>query len=283
MNVLDEIMEYMDGSHRYENYVSAICPFHDDSRPSLLVYNDRYFCASCGAYGNTSYLLSKLSKIPVRQKQEAQKYYNPFSSWKLQYGRLGLILKTANAIIRQKPSKYLQNRCIDHQNQISLSMGFLDNWYTIPIRDINNKIIGAVARKGENSLSNSKYIIPFKQNPDLVYVPSWKNINTSNYFVLTFGIFDAISLYLCGIPSASTTTGKRIDPQALNTFKKRIYIWPDIKEESDAHKLAANLGWRGSVVSCQWPMGTKDVSDLFCLNRNYLLSAINKIKKAEGE
>jgi len=282
MNVLDEVMEYMDGSHRYENYVSALCPFHDDSRPSLLIYKDNYFCASCGAYGKTDYLLSTLSKIPVMRKREAQKFYNPFSTWIKTYARLGLTLKVANQVIRQKPSKYLQNRGIEHENQIRLSLGYLDNWYTIPIRDIKNRIIGAVARRGENNTASSKYIIPFRQDPNLLYVPSWNNIKKSNYLILTFGIFDAISLYLCGVPSASTTTGKRINPVALNHIKKRIYIWGDLKEESDAHRLAANLGWRGSVVSCQWPTNTKDVSDLFCLNKEYLITILNKIKNEEG-
>jgi DNA primase len=277
MSILDEIAEYMEQSHRYENYVSALCPFHDDSRPSLLIYDNNYFCASCGAYGKTSYLLSTVSKLPVRHTQEARPFYNPFSSWIKKYTRLGLALKTANQILQQKPSKYLQMRGIPHSEQIKLSLGYLDDWYTIPIRNNENKIVGAVARKSETNRSNSKYIIPFKQNPNLLYVPSWRLLENSNFLILTFGIFDAISLYLCGMPSASTTTGKRLSPSALDQFRKRIFIWSDLKEESDAHKLAANLGWRGSVISCKWPINTKDISDLFCTNKEKLSSIIAEL------
>ena len=35
---LDYAMEHLTGARRYARYVAALCPFHDDNSPSLLVH-----------------------------------------------------------------------------------------------------------------------------------------------------------------------------------------------------------------------------------------------------
>ena len=60
---LDEIAEVLDYSHRYGHYVSGLCPFHDDHKPSFFVYPDSYICLSCGAHGKSSTLLEKQNDV----------------------------------------------------------------------------------------------------------------------------------------------------------------------------------------------------------------------------
>jgi hypothetical protein len=60
----------------------------------------------------------------------------------------------------------------------------------------------------------------------------------------------------------STTTGKRLNPQALDNIRKRIIIIPDNGEEKEAQVIASKLGWRGHVLRLQYPVGCKDINDL---------------------
>ena len=43
---------------------------------------------------------------------------------------------------------------------------------------------------------------------------------------------------------------------------KRIIFIPDREEEEAAQKFAKKLGWRGGVMRCNYPDGTKDVNDI---------------------
>jgi DNA primase len=276
-NVLDELSEYMDDCHRYEHYLMARCCFHDDTRPSLMINEKTYSCKSCGAFGNTSKLLEKLGKLPSKPHKQSRSF-NPFSAWIKRYNRIGLVLKAAHENIKQRPSTYLRDRGIEHSIQLELSMGYLDNWYTFPIRNADGKIEGAVARRGENNISKSKYVIPAGQSPNLVYTPSWQRIIEAKVIFLTFGVFDCISLYLCGVASMSTTTGKQLDPAALNKIQKHIYIWPDFGEEKEGQRLANQLGWRGHCLFVNYPVGTKDPSDLYNLARPLLMTTLEKYK-----
>src|SRR3990167_6806645 len=170
----DELMELLDGAHNYDGrYISAKCPFHDDVRPSFLVYPDKYRCLSCNAYGNTSDLLSKLDKTHFYPKQQQSYSFNPFTKWTKNH-TLFEILKIANGNL---PVKYLRDRGIDLSVQQILRLGYLDDWITFPIMNIDNKVIGAVARAGEGNVSKSKYILPFCQDANMLYVPSWKRCN----------------------------------------------------------------------------------------------------------
>ena len=276
-DVLAEIVEYLDGVNRYENYIMALCQFHDDSRPSLMVHKDFYRCLSCGASGKTETLLAKLSKIPLKPHKQSYSF-SPFTSWIKNHGKLSTVLKLAYENNKKHPSIYLRDRGIPNATQIELCIGQLDNWITFPIRNEDGKITGAVARKGENNLSKSKYVIPAGQSPNLLYIPSHKRIDEGKVIYITFGILDAVSLYLCGVASMSTTTGKQLDPQVLSKIQKHIYIIPDLGETPEAHRLANQLGWRGHVLPFNYPIGTKDCNDVFMLDQKMLMTTLERYK-----
>jgi len=145
--------------------------------------------------------------------------------------------------------------------QRELGIGYREDWYTFPIRSPDNKIIGAVARAGEENMSSAKYIFPSEQE-DMLYVPSWDRTWKESTLYLTFGIIDAISLYIMGYAGMSTTRGKKADPRLFDNITKKIMIIPDIGEKPEAHQLARKLGWRAKVLSINYPYGTKDLNDL---------------------
>ena len=268
---LDDIASKLDYAKRYENYVVALCPFHDEKRPSFFVYLDSYRCESCGAKGKTSKLVEKLSGIPISHKT-APNFKNPFTTW----SRDRTLAETLKLAWQNAPSVYMRERGVDDNEQKRLGIGILENWITFPIRNRKGKIIGAIARAGENNSSIAKYLTPSGQNPNLLYIPDWKRLQKKKVIYLTFGIIDAVSLYLMGAASISTTCGMRMDVSYLDQIRKRIIFIPDRGEEKQAQKFASKLGWRGGVMQCNYPEGCKDVNDIMLSkHKNNLLSVLD--------
>lgn len=257
---LDEIAEVLDYSHRYGRYVSGLCPFHDDHKPSFFVYPDSYICLSCGAHGKSSTLLEKLKPgrnlfTPTKTEQY---FRNPWTNWVKDVSFDAIF----SISLKHSPSQYLKDRGIDEVTQKKLKIGMLDNWILFPIIDDGGWILGGVARAGETNHSTHKYILPAGQDPNLLYVPSWKRIMNKDYVMVTFGILDAVTLYMLGFSALSLTTGKRCNPIAFESIRKHIIIIPDLGEDMEANVLASKLGWRGQVLRLQYPENAKDINDL---------------------
>ena len=258
--ILSKVAELLDYAQTYEKSVWGVCPFHSDSRPSLMVHVDKYYCQACGAYGTTKSLLEKLSGHIAAPAPD--RLHNPWTGW-LKKESLGNILRGAWETLKSRPSVYLRGRGIPDEWQIKLGIGMREDWITFPIRSSDQKIIGAVARAGENNTASSKYIVPSGQDPNMIYVPDWKMFNDSDIIYATFGIIDADSLAVCNAGSFSTTNGKRLnDVSALDKVRKRIILLPDRGEESNAKEIAARLGWRGAVAKINYPDDCKDISDV---------------------
>lgn len=260
-SLLDEVSEYLDWAKPYGDYYAGLCPFHDDHRPSLMVYEDYYHCKSCGAHGTTESLLRKLKNQPPKPQVHSS-FHNPFTRW-TKLDPLPRALKIAFDTLENNPSQriYLRNRCIPDKIQTELGIGYRDGWYTFPIRDKSRKIVGAVARTGSTG-DEAKYVTPSGQDGNLLYVPSWDYIESQPATYAVFGILDTVSLYSLGIASFSTTAGKRLNPEALDGIRRRIIFLPDLGEEVDAWNIVKRLGWRGKVAKCNYPDECKDVNDV---------------------
>ncbi len=76
-NIVDVISQYLDLRKRGQNFV-GICPFHNDTRPSLYVspVKEIYKCFACGAGGNVFTFLTEYDKISFLDavKQLGDKY-----------------------------------------------------------------------------------------------------------------------------------------------------------------------------------------------------------------
>jgi len=260
MTILDELAEKLDGVVVYSNYLSAICIFHEDHKPSLIIHEDRYKCLACGAYGRTEQLLARISSgsfVPSYFTKTTLR--NPFSDW-LKHQTLPQVLKSSWQYLKEHPwyGKYLEGRGIPHQTQIKCGIGYRDGFVTFPITDRQHKVIGGVTR----SINEKNYFVPKGQDPNLLISPSWIRIERATEVFLVYGIVDTFSLHVLGLPTMSTLSGKRLDPCALDWCKKKITIVPDFGEVEDARKLASQLGWRGHVKVLDYPDGMKDTSDL---------------------
>ena len=256
--MLDEIYERLEGAKRYENYVAGICPFHADNKPSLLVYEDYFYCLACGKRGKPEYLLKQLNVPRFVKVKMTEEYKNPWSEWLKNKSPL----EVCKLAFRNGQSTYLEKRCIPIQIQKKLKIGTLDNWVIFPFFDKRNNLIGAVARAGEGNSFPSRYIVPANQNPNLLYIPKWDILNEYNHCYCVFGIIDAVSLYTLGVPAMSTAMGKKINSSAFDGIRKRIFFIPDNLEEGDAQRIASKLDWRGTVLNIKYPEDCKDINDL---------------------
>ena len=273
-DLLDEIYQYLDRPQRYGHYIACLCMFHDDSRPSMFIYPDTYKCQACGTFGKTKKLLETLQKkhgVFITKKETH--FRSPWTNWDERYGELEHIIEQAHKnLLDHNKTAYLHKRCIDMETIRSLRLGWLDDWITFPVHNCTGKIIGGVARAGETNKSPAKYCNYPGMSAEIIYVPSWKMVQYSQRMYLTFGILDAVSLYQLGYASASTTTGKSVDPSAFDDIRKSIIIIPDDGEEMDAVRVSSQLGWRGSVMKVMWPEGCKDINDLSMKKKDYLLA-----------
>jgi len=276
----DELKEVLESCKDYGYYLAALCPFHDDAKPSLFIYEDTYKCVACGTWGYTSELLKRLGKTRVKYKQEDEhETVNPFSRW-LRTQSLYDVCKSAWNTINYYSAlgNYItRDRGISENFRRSLGLGYKDDWYTIPLFSREQKLVGCVARAIPTSQSRYKYTQPHGQNPNLLYAPNWRLYDRAKIVFLTYGIFDAITLAINGVMAFSSISGKLTNPIGLVDIRKRIVIIPDLGEEKEANILASKLGWRGNVARISYPDGTKDLNDIWMKNKSLFQEVLNEL------
>lgn len=277
--LLDEIYQYLENPQRYERYIASLCPFHDDYRPSFFVYPDSYRCSACEVRGKTKQLLNDLKnrKFGVSLEKREKTFHSPWALWEGRYGHIDNIIYNAHRnLLDHNKTSYLYKRGITMKTINALKIGWMDDWITFPIFDASEEIISGVARAGETNKSTAKYCLYPNTSPTTLYVPDWKMVQCHSKMYLVYGIIDAVTLYQLGYAAASTVTGKRVDPSAFDTIRKKIIILPDDGEELDATWLASRLGWRGDVMTIDYPAGTKDCNDLLVKQKDHLISVLEK-------
>jgi hypothetical protein len=180
--------------------------------------------------------------------------------------------------IAPQMGSYYTSRGISERFRYSLGLGYMDGWYTVPIFGQHRKLIGGVARVDPKVGGKRKYMQPHGQSPYMLYCPNWRLVERGRVIVVTFGIFDAITLAINGVAAFSSITGKSVNPTLFDPYRKPIYVWADQGEEKDGRHLASRLGWRGHVIEPDWPENTKDVNDIWVKHSQVLLDMIQEYK-----
>lgn len=255
----------MDGQE-YSGYFMSICPFHDDSKPSLMVHEDGYHCKACGAKGNLRKLERKVA-FGFRPSNTVSAVLPRWKSWEREYGDLDGIVEYAhdNLLRNKKYRKYYETRKCEKFIDAG-RLGYINGWAVIPVFGRDGRVADCVVR-AVSGKGGSRYVVapaPGNGMESLrpLYVPNWKRVIASDLVYVVYGIFDAISLELCGLPVVTGITGKSLCPDQLIEMRKKFVIVPDHNEEGDAHKLANLIGWRGRVKELQFPDGAKDPDDV---------------------
>lgn len=278
--MLQQILSKLKQVKEYERYYSSICVFHEDAKPSMLVFKDGWFrCLACNRSGDFYLLSRKLTgwESPShRYQKETTSWNTPSVAIK---GGLDFAMKSHEilATCSESLSWYLRMRRIDDRIYPQ-KLGWYDGWYTIPIFGEEGDYQGIAMRAGRHiqEATGARYYTPTKVR---LYVPDWQLYYSGKYLVMVFGLIDALTLASMRVPSMSTTHGKSLTPEDLDNIRKPIIFIPDKGEEVEAITIARKLSWRGRVARIDWPEGMKDVNDLFCSNKETIIyNAIEKCR-----
>ena len=259
-----DVIKELAGVVEHGKYVAALCPFHPDHTQSLLAFRDGYFkCLACGEHGSLSKLKKQLSGWDAPTHIEPSRptvHLLPTDLYELEE-----LCKTAHQFLLQMSDPlalYLKERMLE-KRIIPQQLGYVSGWYTIPVYSAQHQLLGAVARASRHiqDTTGARFNIPTGQQA-MVYVPDYELIERNDYICVVYGMMDSLSLCELGIPSCTPTSGKdSLHADDLDRYRKRVIIIPDKGEESTAIKLRDSLGWRGTLLKLDYPVG-KDVNDL---------------------
>lgn len=244
-------------------YMGAVCPFHDDSKPSLMVYPDGWFkCLACGVSGNFDKLYRKLLGWDAsRVVREATSYAGPKLPHIDCIDDVEAVASEAHEALLKfdQLQWYLKNRGVDGRIE-PCRLGWWDGWYTVPVYDAHHSFQGMMLRANSTiqQATGNRFTHPEGQR-SLMYCPDWQLYHKSKRLAIVFGMFDALALSDLRFPVVTTTSGKdSFKPEWLDDYRRPIVIFPDEGEYSSAMVLAGKLGWRASVYKMDYPEGVKD-------------------------
>lgn len=271
----DSLCEKLNG-HRYGDYFSSLCPFHDDHNPSFFVHQDRFHCASCGKSGTLEYLNKYLNGRTIKITPNSSVVLPSWRRWEQEYGCLEEIAYHAHGAIKRFPEWmwYFKDRKIDQFFEQGL-FGYLDGWALFPVLNPRHKVENIVVRHTKKS--GTRYAIKkLEEQKQLLYCPNWSRVQNSDYVYVCYGIVDAWAFEAIEKPCVTGITGKSLNADLLRPLKKDSYlIVPDEWEERDAMYLANSLGWRGKKINVWYPEGTKDPDEIRVkFGNNILMQAI---------
>jgi DNA primase len=282
-DLYNSLMERLGGSP-YSGYFSCLCPFHEDNKPSFFVYEEssnknwEFRCASCGKHGSLKYL-DQFTGSHFVLKNSSSVVSKVLPMWKnceMRYGSLEGIADAAHRSLKANSpfQTYFKRRKIyDFVDEGTL--GYIDSWITFPVYSSEHRLVDIVVRSVQREADVRYVISPMDIRNRSLYVPSWKCVASHEIIYVVYGIIDAISLHLAGLPVVTGITGKSLSAELLKPFRKRFIIIPDDGEEKEAHRLANSLGWRARVKEISFPDGTKDADDIRRkFGNEYLLQAL---------
>ena len=266
MSIQDELFDKLENSNWHGHYFSALCPFHDDDRASLLVWPDYFKCLACGAHGGLEYLKRHVDSGVQKSFSVKKPVVLPkWRSWQRRFGDLHGIASFAHSCLMRGDGKYYFKRRKIYQFAKQGMFGYLDGWYMFPIVDQHGSEIDIVVRacKGKHG---AKYVLSsisdVKERP--LYVPNWKRVLSAGKIYIPFGIVDAWAFEALLLPAVTGTTGKDVqEEQVLDVSPTAEFIIvPDRYEERAAWNLARSLGMRAKVKILDYPSDTKDPDEI---------------------
>jgi hypothetical protein len=278
-DLYDSLLERMEG-HPYSNYFAAWCPFESHKTPALLVHDDGLFvCLSCDKKGTHAYLNKVIGSHYIPPKDNTvSKVLPQWMKWEQEYGNLDGIVNAAHDRLKRVSvyQTYLRRRKI-YEYVEDGRLGYLDGWITFPVMDSRHQVVDIVVRS-VSRFADTRYVVHPGYDRDFrcLYVPSWERVNHSETIYVVYGIIDAISMHLAGLPVVTGVTGKSLSYEILRPLRKRFIIVPDDGEEKAARQLENKLGWRAKIKRINYPDGTKDPDGIRrTLGNEYLLQSLS--------
>lgn len=283
------------------NRHKSLCPFHDDSHPSLTfnTSRNRYRCYVCDARGGTIDLVMNYAHLsfydacqwlanhesvtlcpePVKRKV-SKAPFQPIDTHYLE----GLVAhpylcpEAADFLFNQR---HLDSRVVCRQGLTSIShpvpMSGNPNgsWFNapsllIPYRDVDGRLLSVQSRYLGKDKNNPRFQFPKGSRCSIYNLPVLRLLRDGEPLFVTEGCSDCWSMLSAGhkaiaIPSA--TALKESDLKVLEKYV--VHIFPDNDKAGEGlyeRLVQASLRFGFTLVRHQLPKGCKDFSDFYLLN-----------------
>jgi len=244
----------------------GVCPFHSDTVPSLVVYDDHAYCFGCNRYFDAVQFIQEQEGIDVGgalhkledrslltrhsldiQQEPARKL--PPISWEI----LDYWYECGKA---PEVRQYYHDRLLTDKSIEYYRLGWDGSRYVIPIWEGlpgNSPVYNVKFRHASGDMKYSG--LPGRSSPKLfnkwvlnskaeLYAPGDWNV------IIMMGEFDTILATQDGLPVVSGTAGqgvwKKEWTEALAHIK-RIWVVPDKGEERSAFNIASKFMGRATV------------------------------------
>lgn len=265
----------------------ALCPFHNDSHPSLTfsVSRNRFKCFVCDAHGGVIDLAMKvLGKSFLETCQWLSNEHNviletpsPLTS----HPSSNSLTSHPSPFTPEKYAKYFERPFINQAaGEFLFEKRRLDprvvrwcrltswkNWLQIPYYDIDGNLIGVQWRNLGNE--GPRFRFPYGSNCHIYNLPVLKLLKPGEELYIAEGCSDCWSLLSSGhkaiaIPSATLLKPKDLEPLSALSSKlsTTLHMFPDadLPGERLFLKLKELLP---NLIRHQLPQGCKDYSDYY--------------------
>jgi len=253
--------------HWHGDYLSMLCPFHDDREPSLLVYPTYFICkaASCSRRGTLQTLLTQLEHWQTSVEETPMLVVK----WAAVLGTEGnptdqFLAQACAAADHPGVRLWYKRRGLEGLIE-KCQLGWWRGWYVTPVFDEGGKCQRVILRAGPTLEGLApRYVV--SPGPAMLYIPDWGLLHTRPRFMFfPFGVYDALTLCKLRLPCA-TGAGPCTDLSLdlLDEYRRYICIVPDgspPEEASKALRAVKELGWRGKIVKLNYSVGIKDAND----------------------
>lgn len=201
------LARYVETQKTNEHEYISVCPYHDDSRPSLSVNEQKwlFFCHACGKKGSVNELLATLTKYPVEVVQYELNFLKHITPLDFNVDHFHRKL-----LGTQKVLDYLYTKrkwtleAIKH-----LQIGYDGDRILIPVFTAFGDIANVRAYKPGASKSENKFLNTKGHGKARLFnLGVFKQLQGSNdQVLLTEGEPDCIAAVSAGFSAVSTTSG----------------------------------------------------------------------------
>lgn len=256
----------------------SLCPFHDDSHPSLTfnVRRNRYKCFVCDAHGGvidlamhvlnrdfkeTIQWLADSSNIILEQWKPAEKQVvsKPFDAAKyLKYFERPFINQLAGEFLFEK--RHLLPQVVKWCRLTSWK-----EWLQIPYFDIEGRLTGVQWRYLGSDPSQPRFRFPYGSQCHIYNLPVLKMLRPGEPLYIAEGCSDCWSLLSSGHKAIAIPSATLLKPQDLEILKGlNLHMYPD--QDLPGERLFVQLKEFLDITRHSLPSGCKDYSESYLIN-----------------
>ncbi len=264
---LDMIYEVALGSKMMSGgYLLLHCPFHDDTKASVLAYADGWYrclgaCDNSGPLFNLYAELISPGSVKRGTPERVGGYPPRIPSEPHQQVSF---VKNAHQTLKRNTSFswYIKQRGLEGRIE-TCYLGWHEGWLVIPVYSDSRDLLSIIIRSGPQAqkLTGLRFSQPTGQRA-MMYCPDWSLLSRSDILYVVFGMIDALTLSELRLPVVTSTGGAMsFKAKWIKQWRKPVLVVPDAGEEPQAYHLLKNLGWRGKLKKLTYPKNYSDPND----------------------